>query len=72
MVADKNNNDGFILGGDYRIPIVEGLQPANYIYSQENSQAMDEAGFAREYKTLLYSINIMNCWDIQTIGQSAA
>lgn len=52
MVADKHNNDAFILGGDYRIPIIAGLQPADYIYSQGDSQAMDASTFEREYGSL--------------------
>lgn len=62
-VAGKDN-EAFILGGDWKIPVVEGLQPANFIQAQENDNSMDEAGFDREYKKLLYSINIINCWKI--------
>ena len=64
MVADKNNNDAFILGGDWKIPVVEGLQPANFIQAQEMDNSMDEAGFDREYEKKLYSINITNCWNV--------
>lgn len=49
MVADKKNNDAFILGGDWKVPVVEGLQPANFIQEQEMGNSMDEAGFEREY-----------------------
>lgn len=52
MVADKHNNDAFILGGDYRIPIVSGLQPADYIYAQGDSQAMDASTFEREFGSI--------------------
>lgn len=52
MVADKNNNDAFILGGDWKIPVVEGLQPANFIQAQEMDNSMDEAGFDREYNSI--------------------
>lgn len=62
-VAGKDN-EAFVLGGDWKIPVVEGLQPANFIQAQENDNSMDEAGFDREYKKLLYSINIINCWKI--------
>lgn len=55
--------EAFILGGDWRIPVVEGLQPANFIQSQEMDNSMDEAGFDREYKQKLYSINTINCWN---------
>lgn len=52
MVADKDNNDAFILGGDWRIPVVEGLQPANFIKSQELDASVDEAGFDREFNSV--------------------
>lgn len=52
MVSDRDNNDGFILGGDWKIPVVEGLQPADFIKSQEMDNSMDEAGFRREYNSL--------------------
>lgn len=42
----------FILGGDWKIPVVEGLQPANFIQSQEMDTSMDEAGFDREYNSI--------------------
>lgn len=51
-IGDRNNNEGFILGGDWRIPVVEGLQPADFIKSQEMDNSMDEAGFRREYESL--------------------
>ena len=75
-VAGKPN-EAFIFGGDWKIPVVEGLQPANFIQAQENDNSMDEAGFDREYKKLLYSLNIINCWELLRalfirIGQSAA
>lgn len=44
--------EAFILGGDWRIPVVEGLQPANFIQSQETDNSMDEAGFDREYNSI--------------------
>lgn len=44
--------EAFILGGDWKIPVVEGLQPANFIQSQEMDNSMDEAGFDREYNSI--------------------
>ena len=44
--------DAFVLGGDWRIPVVEGLQPANFIQSQQMDNSMDEAGFEREYESI--------------------
>lgn len=46
------DNEAFILGGDWKIPVVEGLQPANFIQAQENDNSMDEAGFDREYNSI--------------------
>lgn len=51
MVVDTDNNDAFILGGDWKIPVVEGLQPANFIQTQELDTSMDEAGFDMEYNS---------------------
>jgi len=48
MVASPGY-DAFIVGGDWRIPVIEGLQPANYIQAQETGNSMDEIGFEREY-----------------------
>lgn len=42
----------FIMGGDWRIPVVEGLQPADFIKAQEQDVSMDEAGFDREFNSL--------------------
>lgn len=64
MVADDGSYDSFIYGGDWKIPVVEGLQPANFIQQQEAGNSMDESGFEREYKILLYSINMINCWKL--------
>lgn len=63
MVADKEF-EAFVVGGDWKLPVVEGLQPANFIQNQEFSNSMDASGFEREYKLLLYSINITNCWKV--------
>lgn len=50
MVAKPK--EAFILGGDWKIPVVEGLQPATFIQDQENGTSMDEAGFDREYNSV--------------------
>lgn len=44
--------EAFILGGDWRIPVIEGLQPANFIQAQESDNSMDDAGFDREYNSI--------------------
>lgn len=41
--------EAFIFGGSWKIPVIEGLQPENYIQLQEQDTSMDEEGFAREY-----------------------
>lgn len=51
MVAGRKY-ESFAFGGDWKIPVVEGLQPANYIQNQETGNSMDEMGFAREYGSL--------------------
>lgn len=48
MVAD-DEFESFIIGGDWKIPVVEGLQPANFIQNQELGNSMDASGFEREY-----------------------
>ena len=52
MVADNGSYDSFIYGGDWKIPVVEGLQPANFIQQQEAGNSMDESGFEREYGSI--------------------
>ena len=52
MAADYNDEDAFIIGGDWKIPVVEGLQPADFIYSQEIDPSTDPEGFNREFKSL--------------------
>ena len=52
MVADDGSYDSFIFGGDWRIPVIEGLQPANFIQQQEAGNSMDESGFEREYGSI--------------------
>lgn len=48
MVADEEF-EAFVFGGDWKIPVIEGLQPANFIQNQETGIAMDATGFEREY-----------------------
>ena len=60
MVVDPRKS--FLIGGDYKIPVVEGLQPANFIQSQELDVSVSEDGFDREYRRELYSLNMINCW----------
>lgn len=74
MVADKEF-EAFVVGGDWKLPVVEGLQPANFIQNQEFSNSMDASGFEREYKfiTVLYKYNkLLETPICDIIGQSAA
>ena len=59
MVVEPDK--AFILGGTYRIPVLLGLQPKNFIADLKKDSTFNEASFGREYK-ILYSINFMNCW----------
>lgn len=52
----------FIMGGTWRIPVLLGLQPKNFIEDLKKDSTFNEASFGREYK-FLYSINFMNCWE---------
>ena len=44
--------EAFIIGGDWKVPVIEGLQPANFIQSQEMDSSMEEGGFDREYGSI--------------------
>ena len=52
----------FVMGGTWRIPVVTGLQSKNFITDLKKDSTFNEASFAREYKSDLYSLNIVNCW----------
>jgi hypothetical protein len=40
----------FIMGGTYRIPVLLGLQPKNFIMDLKRDSTFNEASFGREYK----------------------
>ena len=50
------------MGGTWRIPVVTGLQSKNFITDLKKDSTFNETSFAREYKSDLYSLNIVNCW----------
>lgn len=52
----------FIMGGTYRVPVLMNLLPKTFLNDLKRDSTFNEAGFEREYKMLLYSINFMNCW----------
>ena len=54
----------FIMGGSWRIPVLMGLQDKSFIKDQQRDGTFNEAAFDREYKKDLYSLNIVNCWEL--------
>lgn len=59
----------FILGGSWRIPVVSGLADRNQINDLKRDETFDQTTFEREYKTLLYSLNFVNCWKAVKINK---
>ena len=49
-------NEAFVIGLDYRIPIMHGLLDRAYVNKLKMSPSFNAESFAREYK-LMYSIN---------------
>ena len=41
----------FIMGGTYRIPVLLGLQPKNFINDLKRDSTFNEASFGREYES---------------------
>lgn len=54
----------FCIGMDYRVPMMHGLVNQQYINGLKMDPSFNEASFATEYKRLMYSLNIENCWKI--------
>ena len=50
----------FVMGGTYRVPVLMGLLPRNFLNDLKNDSTFNEASFEREYK-FLYSLNFVNC-----------
>lgn len=40
----------FVLGGSWRIPVLLGLQPKNFIEDLKKDSTFNEASFGREYR----------------------
>ena len=55
-------NEAIVLGGSWRVPVVEGLLDKDFIRNIKMDGTYNEASFEREYKKL-YSLNIVNCWE---------
>lgn len=51
-----------ILGGTWRIPVLFKLLDRDFVNDLKNDGTFNDASFDREYKMLLYSLNIENCW----------
>lgn len=59
-------HEAFILGGDWKIPVVEGLQPANFIQNQELDDSLEDGGFEREYGSV-WSGNVVGAFFDSTL-----
>jgi hypothetical protein len=44
-------NDALVMGGTWRIPVIMGLQPKNFINDLKNDPTFNEASFGREYES---------------------
>lgn len=44
--------EAFVMGGTWRIPVMEGLQSKTYLQEQKMSGTFSEASFSREYKII--------------------
>lgn len=59
-----NPGEAFVMGGTWRVPVMEGLQPKTFIQEQKLNGTYNDGSFSREYKRCdLYSLNIKNCWE---------
>ena len=61
-------DEAIVLGGTYRIPVMEGLQPKNFIENLKLDGNYDDSSFAREYKRYCTHKNIKNCWEILRVA----
>ena len=51
LVRMTTRNDSLIMGGTWRIPVVMGLQPKNFVNDLKNDPTFNEASFGREYES---------------------
>ena len=51
LVRMTTRNDALVMGGTWRIPVVMGLQPKNFINDLRNDSTFNEASFGREYES---------------------
>jgi hypothetical protein len=57
-----------VMGGTWRIPVVEGVLDKNFIKELQIDGTYNESSFNREYKKILYSLNIENCWEFLRVA----
>lgn len=65
-----NPKGSFVFGNDFRVPMMHGLLSKNFVDKLKMSPSFNIESFQREYR-LLYSINLLNCWE-NLYGLSAA
>jgi len=51
LVRMTTKGDAMVMGGTWRIPVVMGLQPKNFINDLKNDSTFNEASFGREYES---------------------
>ena len=51
LVRMTTRGDALVMGGTWRIPVVMGLQPKNFINDLRNDSTFNEASFGREYES---------------------
>lgn len=56
-------NEAIVLGGSWRIPVLEGLLNKTFVQELKLSGTYNDSSFEREFE-LSDSLNIMNCWKI--------
>ena len=64
-------SSAFIWGCDYRVPMLHGLLPKDYLNDIRTSQTFKEESFAREWTPLL-SLNFLNCENILRVIYTTA
>lgn len=56
--------EAFVMGGTWRIPVYEGLQPKTFIQEAKLNATYSDDSFSREFKLIWTLKNIKNCWKI--------
>ena len=51
LVRMTTRGDALVMGGTWRIPVVMGLQPKNFVNDLQNDSTFNEASFGREYES---------------------